>query len=205
MRNLSEKELVVLAQEGNNRAMSVLLERMRPKALNSMRIKFIGTSPETIEDAVQVSLMKSFTKLGKYNPTYSFSTWFFRICINTIIDGKRKVENKVTFLSTDASYGNNEAEDDMPTLGSMISSNELNPEEKMQNDERKEFAIKILSSKKISVPILEVANMRYLQELSYDEIVEKTGNPLGTVKARLHRFRKVVEETTPNKIKVASY
>ena len=61
-----------------------------------------------------------------------------------------------------------------------------------------------IDGKKIPESIQTVAALYYLKELSYKEIVEKTGTPLGTVKARLFRFREMTEENVSIKTKMAS-
>ena len=99
MKNLSEQELVVLAQGGNQRALSTLLEKMRPTMISSMSRTFNQVDIATIEDLIQDSFVKVFRKLDKYSPTYSFNTWLTTICRNTNIDSQRKIENKVTRLS----------------------------------------------------------------------------------------------------------
>lgn len=204
MRNLAEAELVVLAQEGNARATSILLEKMRVSMLSSMIRKFNNVSVESVEDAVQTALMKAFMNIKSYNPTYSFNTWIYRICINAIIDEKRKLKNRVTVLSLDNGSVSNEDED-MPTLGSLLPSTSLNPEETLENNDKGELAIKLLMSDKLSDNIQEVAQMYYMEELSYNEIADATDRPLGTIKAWLFRFREVTEENTPNKVKMSCY
>jgi RNA polymerase sigma-70 factor (ECF subfamily) len=197
---LTEAELVVLAQEGSERAMSKLLSIVGKRMTKIMARKFNGLSMESIEDGIQLSLVKAFKKINTYNPTYSFNSWITRICVNTFIDMKRTSEFKITKLSLDRNTYDSQSESEMPTLGELLPSNYLNPEESMEKDDRAEYAIKLLVSSKIPVAIQEVAQLRYLDELSYEEIVEKTGCPLGTVKARLNRFRNITQETVSHRV-----
>jgi len=192
MKNLSNKELVVLAQAGNQKATSILFEKMRNKMMYIMSTKFSNVSNETKEDCVQEALIKAFLKLDKYNPTYSFSIWLSKICTNTVIDTQRKLCNKVVKMSIDHSTKNHEG-DDSPTLGSLLQSHTMNPQEMMENSEKAEFALSILTSERFNEKILEIAQMRYVDQLSHKEIVELTNYPEGTIKSNLFRFDKTVK------------
>ena len=194
MKNLSEQELVVLAQGGNQRALSTLLDKMRPTMISSMSRTFNQIDIATIEDLIQDSFVKVFRKLDKYSPTYSFNTWLTTICRNTIIDSQRKIENKVTRLSLDHSGFDSDTEEDLPTLGSMIECSNLTPIELMEKEDRCKVAHKLLVTDSIPSKLQNVAYLRYMDELSYDEISEQTNIPLGTIKARLFRFRELAKE-----------
>ena len=192
MKNLSEAELIVLAQSGNARAMSALLEKYRSVMLRSMKSKFSTTSVDTIEDCVQDGLTKSFIKIGKYNPVSSFNSWLTKICYNTIIDYTRKNVNKHTHVSID--HNNYSEEDDSFTLSNLLSDEGLNPQELMEKEDKANLLINIIGSSDLSEEIKTVAELRFIDELSYDEIVEKTGYKLGTVKTRISRFREASME-----------
>jgi RNA polymerase sigma-70 factor (ECF subfamily) len=190
MKNLSEKELVVLAQSGNERAISILFEKMRPKMMLHLSRKFSNVSAESREDAVQTSLLKAFMKIDKYNPTYSFNSWISKICVNTVIDSQRTSESKAIKLSIDSCVNSDE---DAPTLGSLLTSNSLNPEEIIENSDKGEFILEVLMSG-TNEKTLEIAQMRFLDQMSYKEISAKTGYPLGTVKTAMFRFRSSVDK-----------
>lgn len=197
---LSEAELVVLSQAGDQRAVSRLFTAMGRKMTSIMARKFNSLSRESIEDGVQVSMAKAYNKINTYNPTYSFNSWITRICSNTFIDMKRTAEFKITKLSLDSNNYESQSEDEMPTLGSLLASEGLNPEESMEKNDRADYAISLLTSNNVPSAIQETAQLRYLDELSYDEIAELTGCPLGTVKARLNRFRTITQESVSQKI-----
>lgn len=91
MNNLSEKELVVLAQGGNVRAISALIEKYRPLMVKSMAYKFKQFDKQTVEDVVQEAMIKVYSKISTYKPSYSFNTWVHRIVINKFIDRVEKV------------------------------------------------------------------------------------------------------------------
>ena len=53
MKNLAQAEIIVLAQEGNERAISFLLKKMRLSLMSGMTRQFNNVPIETIEDCVQ--------------------------------------------------------------------------------------------------------------------------------------------------------
>ena len=196
MRNLSEAELVVLAQAGNARATSILLENCRASLLMSMTRKFNKLPFEVIEDAVQISLMKAFEKLDKYSPTFKFSSWISRICVNTIIDTTRKEKNQRLNVSIDASDSyNDEKAESMLSFSETLTANYMNPQESLENNEKADYAIELLTSDKCSDSILEIAQFFYLDGMSYDKIAEATGKPVGTIKTSLFRFREIAQNS----------
>lgn len=200
MNNLSEKEIVLLAQGGNVKALSFIIEKYRPIMVKSMSYKFNNFDIHTVEDVVQESMIKVYSKIDKYKPSYSFSTWIHRIVINTFIDESRKGSHKFMSNTTSINQELGEGEKSF-SLASSIPTNEANPYESLEKEDRAKFAHQLLNSSFISEDIKDIAKKRYLKEMSYDEIVSETNFPLGTVKAKLHRFRQVsVKNVSKDKI-----
>jgi len=189
MQNLTEKELVVLAQNRNDRAFDKLMSTYRPKMLNIMSNKFKKYSRIDVEDMIQDAMFKAYKNIGKYNPTHTFMTWFSKICVNTIIDHGRLVSSRMKDSSVSMDFKT--SEQDGTEIKNLIPSNSLNPQESLERQNKADLALNLLCSNKLSDSIKIVAEMRYLDELSYEEISKRVGMPLGTVKAQLHRFRKV--------------
>jgi RNA polymerase sigma-70 factor (ECF subfamily) len=190
MNNLSEKELVVLAQGGNVRAISALIEKYRPLMVKSMAYKFKQFDKQTVEDVVQEAMIKVYSKISTYKPSYSFNTWVHRIVINKFIDEGRKSSHRFGSQTTSINEVIGEGKTEF-TLASSIPTDDKNPQEAMEKDDRAKFAHSLLNSNGVSEGIKIIAKMRYLDEMSYDEIVAETNLPLGTIKAQLHRFRQV--------------
>jgi RNA polymerase sigma-70 factor (ECF subfamily) len=197
MKKLKTRELVELSLEGNERAMSALLERERPKMVYLMRKQFKNLTSDMIEDSIQTSMMKAYVKFDKYNPEYSFNTWLRRICTNTIIDICRTKQFKTSFVSIDKEDTDEEGtvmiRDILPSYG-------LKPDEEFENAEKSEFIKKIFSSKKIPTLMLKMANLYYIEQMSYEEVAKKTNKPLGTIKANLFNFRKITKKENPLRV-----
>ena len=124
---------------------------------------------------------QAFRSLHLYSPTHAFSTWLFTIASNNCIDFIRK--KRLNTISINNIYNNDEEE----KSEMQIASSNPTPEEEVITEQR----IKIMRQ---AVQLLKprykrLVEMRYFEELSYDEISEKMNLPLGTVKAQLFRAR----------------
>ena len=124
---------------------------------------------------------KAFRKLHQYTPNYAFSTWLFKIATNNCIDFLRR-KKAVTF-----SLSQNFTNDDNDEMQIDIKSEALNPEETIMKEQKIDMMRKVVSS--LKPRYRQLLELRYFQELSYDEIAEEMKIPLGTVKAQLFRAR----------------
>ena len=77
--------------------------------------------------------------------------------------------------------------DDNDEMQIDIKSEALNPEETIMKEQKIDMMRKVVSS--LKPRYRQLVELRYFQELSYDEIAEEMKIPLGTVKAQLFRAR----------------
>lgn len=136
------------------------------------------------EDITIESFGKAFNRLDKYDAKYAFSTWLFKIATNSCIDFIRKKRLETT--SIDQTFGNDEGDE----MSIDIKSDSLNPEEKYM---RKQRSISVRGTlEKLDEKYKVLIEMRYYQELSYEEIAQELNIPLGTVKAQLFRAKELL-------------
>lgn len=152
----------------------------------------IGINYDDAEDVVIKSLTKVFDNIESYKPTCKFSTWVLSITKNAAIDHIRKKKNADVSLDEIIHIGKN-GRDSRETIGDNIVSLEPSALEKMQKENRAEICRQIVSSIR-SEKVKKCIELRYFRELTYDEIVEITNLPLGTVKGNIHRGRKFMLE-----------
>jgi RNA polymerase sigma-70 factor (ECF subfamily) len=146
--------------------------------------RMLGNKQEA-EDVTQDTFLRLFNNLHRYDETQKFSTWIFRICTNLCIDRLRK--RKPTY-SLDAEVEGGEGND----YYAMMPSNEDTPEKQVivsetQRSIRK--AIEAMPEKYKSIVVL-----RYLQDLSLQEISDVLDMPVTTIKTRLHRGREFLRK-----------
>jgi RNA polymerase sigma-70 factor (ECF subfamily) len=152
-----------------------------------MLLKMVSNKDDA-EDLTIEAFGKAFIRLHQYTPSYAFSTWLFRIASNNCIDFLRK--KRMHLLSID-----NEDEGN-PTIN--LKSSSLNPEQQAIKNQKSRVMHDIVGKLKPRYKIL--IQLRYFDELSYDEISKELDMPLGTVKAQLFRAREVLQTILKPKI-----
>jgi RNA polymerase sigma-70 factor (ECF subfamily) len=134
------------------------------------------------DDLTIEAFSKAFNNLKNYSADYAFSTWLFKIATNNCIDFIRKKRLQTTSLDQSA-FSNEEG--DAPTIS--VKDTNLDPEEGMIKEQRAARIRQVIE--KLSPKYRQLIELRYFEELSYEEIAEKLDIPLGTVKAQLFRAK----------------
>lgn len=183
-KSCTDYSLVQAAIEGNQRAYAELMNRYRNSVFHTM-LKMVNNR-EDANDLTLEAFGKAFRKLSSYAPHYAFSTWLFRIAINNCIDHIRK--KRLQLLSIDDPI-DSEGEQD---FSSNLKSDIKNPEEQYMNAQKIEMMRMLMS--KLSEKYRLMIELRYFEELSYDEIARELNIPLGTVKAQLFRAKEMLYE-----------
>lgn len=185
--NLSKKaqkdyELVLAAIYGDQSAYATLLNRYRHSVYH--QLYGMVKDKSDAEDLTLEAFGKAFNKLSSYEPRFAFSTWLFKIAINNCIDHIRK--KRLLTLSIDDAI----LPDSNTSFAHNIKDSKRNPEEVIIRDQKiglMRKAVEVLSPK-----YRTMIEMRYFEELSYNEIAEELGVPLGTVKAQLFRAKEML-------------
>ena len=177
-------KLIQEALEHNNQqAYAELMECYR-ESLYLMMLKMVN-NPYDAEDLTIEAFGKAFRNLSQYTNTNAFSTWLFRIAANNCIDFLRK--KRVNLVMLDQSYEN----EDGDAIKLEVTDTTLNPEEKLCDKEYKESMRKVVA--KLKPHYRELIELRYFEELSYEEISERMQMPLGTIKAKLFRAKDMLQ------------
>lgn len=184
-----EASLAVLARNGDRDAFEQLVDLYKDKIYH-LAYRMLGQSHEA-EDVLQETFLRVFANLDKYDPNRKFSTWIYRIGNNLCIDRLRKRRKA---YSLDAESGDHEGIDGY----AMYRGSERSPEEQyvlseMQLNVRN--AIDKLPEKYKSVVVL-----RYLHDLSLQEISEVLDLPVTTIKTRVHRGREYLRQKLNDKL-----
>lgn len=181
IRGLTDGELIVSAVSGGADGFEELVRRYQ-RPITSYVFRMLGDH-ESALDVTQEVFIKVYNSLSKYSSDYKFSTWLYRIAHNAAIDHMRR--NSINAMSI-------EAENPDGTYQIQIESGRPSPE---QDHERREWRHEIDSVVKCLPPAYrDLILLRHSRDLSYDEIAEVTGLPLGTVKNRLFRAREMMRQ-----------
>ena len=192
--NLSEKaqhdyKLVRAAiDNGDQKAYAELMVRYRD-SVYFMLLKMVNNKDDA-DDLTIEAFGKAFKRLQQYTPNYAFSTWLFKIASNNCIDFIRK-KKKNTF-SIDKTYENEEGSEMAMDLRSEL----LDPEEKVMKKQKVKLMREVVD--KLKPRYRTLVELRYFEELSYEEIAAQLDLPLGTVKAQLFRAREFLYNILKN-------
>jgi RNA polymerase sigma-70 factor (ECF subfamily) len=178
-----ETRLAKLARAGDREAFGELVQLYKDKIYH-LAYRMLGNRQEA-EDAVQETFLRVYMNLGRYDETQKFSTWIFRIGTNLCIDRLRK---KKPSYSLDSELPEGEGGD----WYAMLPSEETSPEDRFVLSETQRHIRKLIES--MPEKYKSVVVLRYLHDLSLQEIGEVLDLPVTTVKTRVHRGREFLRQ-----------
>ncbi len=182
---ITDSQLVSLYMQGKEEVLETLLKRHRDKIFGFIYSKV--RNQELTEDLFQDTLFKVVRTLkkGKYNEEGKFLSWVVRIAHNIIIDYYRK-NNKMRNVYDTEDF----------SLFDVLHDHSLDAENQMirqQMIQKIRVLIEMLPGEQ-----KEVLKMRMYEELSFQEISERTGvsinTALGRMRYALINIRKTIQE-----------
>jgi RNA polymerase sigma-70 factor, ECF subfamily len=179
---LTDQQVVELARQGRETAFRELIGRYQ-RPVFSLIYRLVRDR-EKAEDLAQDTFIKVLNAIDRYDPSYKFSSWIFKIAHNTSLDHLRKKEPET--LSIDGSpHARTAAETEASTL-TPVSTGQT-PEEYTAN---RELGSEIEQAIAVLRPEYRTAIMLcHVEGRPYEEIAEIMEVPLGTVKTYIHRGR----------------
>ena len=175
----ADGELVKSALAGREAGFEELVRRyQRPIAAYVYRM--VGDYDSAL-DLTQEVFIKVYNSLARYRSEFKFSTWIYKIAHNAAIDHLRR--HAVRGQSLVAGADNERREIALESL-------RLTPEQESEKKERCSEIEAVVHT--LPATYRELIVLRHSHDLSYDEIAEITGLPLGTVKNRLFRAREAM-------------
>ncbi len=181
-RGTDDYSLVLKAIDGDQQAYAKLMNRYRNSVYHAM-FKMVNNRDDA-DDLTIEAFGKAFNKLPSYAPNYAFSTWLFKIAINNCIDHIRK-KRLVTYSMDDTITSDSDRE-----FSHNIRDYEPDPEQMMMHDQKITYVRNLVQT--LSSKYRAMIELRYYDELSYEEIASELNLPLGTVKAQLFRAKEIL-------------
>lgn len=175
----AEQELIDRARSGDTAAFEQLA------AAYSRRIYNIGlrmlNNNEDAADMTQETLLKVFRNLPRFRGESSFSTWVYRISVNTCRDMLRSAYRKRERIFSD--FG----EEDGEAAEFEIADYSAIPEQAYLEEESRRYLVSLIDGLNPKYRVVTV--LREVAGLSYQEIAAAVNISVGTVKSRLNRAR----------------
>lgn len=173
--------------KGDQDAFAEVIEIYKDKVFQ-ICFRMLGNRHEA-EDISQEAFIRAYVNIHTFNQKRKFSTWLYRIATNLCIDRIRK---KKPDYYLDAEVRGTEG----LTMYSQVAAEGQLPEEEIEEMElQAEIQRQIL---KLPDKYRSVIVLKYIEELSLQEISEILDLPLGTVKTRIHRGREALRKQLRN-------
>lgn len=176
---MNEEKLIDRAIKGDASAFNELLSAHERK-LYAVCLRMCGNH-EDAQDCLQEAMLRVYRSISGFKGQSSFSTWLYRVAMNTCLDELRRRKNKPsTSLDTliDAGWS--------PADGSAT------PEHSMLADEKRREIQAVISE--LPEDMRSAVVLRDIEGFSYDEIADILNINVGTIKSRISRGREKLRE-----------
>lgn len=144
--------------------------------------------PQDAEDAVQDSFLKAFKafdQLSNNQPSaYQGASWLLKIVRNTCLTWLKKNAKNAAVIHLDAAKSASENR----RLNEVLADTRNMPETELYVEATRQAVWQAIEQ--LPIDFREIIVLREFEDLSYREIAEITGIPVGTVMSRLSRARK---------------
>jgi RNA polymerase sigma-70 factor (ECF subfamily) len=165
--------VIQACQEGDREAFRLLFEAYKDRVF-SIACYSLGDKA-TADDITQQIFVKLFTRIGQFRGDSEFTTWLYRLVINSCLDERRRQRRL------------------LPVAEFLPMSKRAYRKSPETGYERREIAGSVREAigglkPKMRLPIL----LKYIEGLSYEEIAAVLGCSKGTVASRLNRAHKAL-------------
>lgn len=179
-----DQQLVERAQRGDKHAYELLVAKYQ-RRLARLISRFVRDAAE-VEDVTQDAFIKAYRALPTFRGESAFYTWLYRIGINTaknyLLSAKRRAPTSTSF-DADESEGFEEA-GLLQEMGT--------PENELMSKQ----VVEVVNASLQQLPddLRTALTLREIEGLSYEEIADVMGCPIGTVRSRIFRAREAIAE-----------
>lgn len=179
--NATDQELISAIINGNNTAINMLIDRHKSYAF-TLAFRILNVREEA-EEASHDAFLKALKSLTSYRSDAKFTTWFYRIVVNTAISRKRRM--KVYLEDIDEVH---HQESFAITDRSLLS------------DEERNHYINLALGRLNEIDATLIT-LFYFKEMSLEEIEGITGFDKNNIKVKMFRARKKLGEHLSNTLK----
>lgn len=177
----NEHALIAALKKGDEEAFRYLYRTYGPK-IGALAKGYLGV--DDIDDIVQDVILKIFKGIKKFREDAKLSTWIYKITINVCNNVYKRFKHRETLLEMSDSYSEDEPQSQYST----------------EEDLRKAVMDEVLYQKlreaieKLSPEDRAILYMKEIENLTYEEISEVLGKPVGTIKSRLHYVKEKLKK-----------
>ncbi len=132
----------------------------------SFFLRYLGVPESEVDDLAQEAYLKAYKAFDKFESGRSFKSWLFSIAKNSFIDWTRRQKTQKKYLEASFTRDFSDTFEDDANNRSQI----------------KDILEKLNSEEQILI------ELRFFQDLPFNEIAELTGNSVGAIKMRVMRI-----------------
>ncbi|HFD92421.1 MAG TPA: RNA polymerase sigma factor RpoE [Gammaproteobacteria bacterium] len=178
-----DKELVERVQRGDKKAFDILVLKYQHKLVKLVS-RYVYDSSEVL-DVVQEAFLKAYRAIPTFRGDSAFYTWLYRIGVNTaknhlISQGRKPPRTDVDAEEAEQFEGESQLKE------------YATPEGLLLKEEVEDTVIKAIDN--LPDDLRTAITLRELEGLSYEEIAEAMGCPVGTVRSRIFRAREAIHQ-----------
>ncbi|MCG5493935.1 RNA polymerase sigma factor RpoE [Ectothiorhodospira variabilis] len=181
---VTDEELVRRVQAGDKKAFDMLVLKYQHKIVNLVS-RYVH-DPSTALDVAQEAFIKAYRGLANFRGDSAFYTWLYRIAINT-------AKNYLVSQSRRTPDYEVDAQDAEQMGGESALKEYATPEGEMMSDEIRMAVQEAIGGLPEDLRI--AITLRELEGMSYEEIAQTMGCPIGTVRSRIFRAREAIDRT----------
>lgn len=179
----SDEALFEQYRGGDRKAFRTLIERHQPELLRFL-VRLVGEQAGA-EDVFQDAFLQIHLSADTFDATRRFRPWLFTIAANKARDHLRKKGRRRTLeLSAPVDRDRGDGEGSAGAFVDLMEVRVPAPDEALDNEETNRQVQRALDG--LPFILREILLLAYFQRISYAQIADELGIPLGTVKSRLH-------------------
>ncbi|AMX02263.1 RNA polymerase sigma factor RpoE [Microbulbifer thermotolerans] len=180
----SDRQLVERVQKGDKRAFDLLVLKYQHKIV-AVISRFIKDHSE-VQDVTQEAFVKAYRALANFRGESAFYTWMYRIAINT-------AKNHLVSRSRRPPSSDVDLDDAEFYSGADLLRDNETPENQLFRDQLEAAVHEAIRA--LPEDLRSAVTLREMEGLSYEEIAEVMGCPVGTVRSRIFRAREAIDRT----------
>lgn len=180
----TDQELVRRVQAGDKKAFDALVLKYQHKIVNLVS-RYVH-DPATALDVTQEAFIKAYRGLENFRGDSAFYTWLYRIAINTAKNYLVAQNRRTPAQDLDAQEAEQYAGDSpLKEYGT--------PENQLLSEEIEATVFKAIED--LPDDLRTAITLREIEGMSYEEIAEAMGCPIGTVRSRIFRAREAIDRS----------
>lgn len=180
--------LVKRAQRGDSRAFELLVIKYQ-RRVERLISRFVR-DVDLIADIAQESFIRAYRALGQFRGESAFYTWLYRIVVNTA--KKQRVALARDPVVTESALAASGQGEDETFASGLEQRDEATPEALLASKEVAEAVNQAVQA--LSDELRTAILLREIEGLSYEEISQAMGCPVGTVRSRIFRAREAIAQ-----------